>query len=243
MLAIKSITKRYGGVKALDKCSFKVEQGQIVGLVGPNGAGKTTLFDVISGLVSADNGSVLLDGKNLLGVRSDEIAQLGLARTWQQVRLFDNLLVYHHLVMAENDEDVGLMRNLFANKKHFNWDRHKEHLLDFGLDKKVKQPVSSLSYGQRKLLQLAMATLKPHKLLLLDEPVAGVNQVVQEKIEQLLLGLKERGETVVIIEHDMEFVKKLADKLVVLDQGKVLTEGGPGIVLRDQRVIDSYLGL
>lgn len=250
-LSIKNITKRFGGVTALRRCSFDIERNKITAIIGPNGAGKTTLFDVISGAVRADKGRVIFDGMNLTELADYEIANSGIVRTWQQVRLFKNLTLADHLAMVENNDDTKLLSSLLR-WSHQNRPDDENYIRGFGIDltslklrgtgRPLNTLASELSYGQRKLLQLALALRKPHELLLLDEPVAGVNQVIQQKIESLLVELKKKSETVVIIEHDIEFVKKLADKVVVMDAGRVLIEGLPGRVLSDRRVIEAYLG-
>lgn len=243
MLQIQNLTKSFGGIKALQGCTFAIKPSQITAVIGPNGAGKTTLFDVMSGLLSTDSGAVILNQENILRLRSDEIANLGISRTFQQVRLFRNLTILDHLIMAEGNEDTKLVRNLLAvGRKAVSPKTYDSWLKAYGLDKPLETLVSNLSYGQRKLLQLAMAVLKPHRMLLLDEPVAGVNKVVQAEIEKILLELKSQGETVVLIDHDMEFVRRLADKVVVMDAGRVLVEGPPNVVLKDQRVLEAYLG-
>lgn len=241
MLEVKNVHKSFGGVKALDGCSFRIEENQITALIGPNGAGKTTLFDIISGLLSSDSGQIFLAGKEITNLRPDEIANAGVSRTFQQVRLFKNLTILDHLLMAQDNQDVKLLANLI-NGNHIDKEKYKAYISSFGIEKKLETKVSDLSYGQRKLLNMAIAFLKMHKILLLDEPVAGVNKVLQKQIEKILLKFKEEKKTILIIEHDMEFVKKLADWVIVLDQGKVLAEGKPNEVLKLPKVLEAYLG-
>jgi ABC-type branched-subunit amino acid transport system ATPase component len=241
MLTVKNIHKSFGGVKALDGCSFEIQENKITALIGPNGAGKTTLFDIISGLLPANFGEIYLEGRNIANWRPDEIANLGIARTFQQVRLFKNLTILDHLLMAKDNQDVKLLANLI-NGNHIDKKKYKAYIASFGIEKKLDTKVSDLSYGQRKLLNMAIAFLKMHKILLLDEPVAGVNKVLQKQIEKLLLKFKEEKKTILIIEHDMEFVKKLADWVIVLDQGKVIAEGAPNQVLKLPHVLEAYLG-
>jgi len=241
MLEVKNVYKSFGGVKALDGCSFRIEENQITALIGPNGAGKTTLFDIISGLLSSDSGQIFLAGKEITNLRPDEIANAGVSRTFQQVRLFKNLTILDHLLMAQDNQDVKLLANLI-NGNHIDKEKYKAYISSFGIEKKLETKVSDLSYGQRKLLNMAIAFLKMHKILLLDEPVAGVNKVLQKQIEKILLKFKEEKKTILIIEHDMEFVKKLADWVIVLDQGKVLAEGKPNEVLKLPKVLEAYLG-
>ena len=157
------------------------------------------------------------------------------------VRLFKNLTIADHLAMAEGNDDTRFFRSLLPDTKSAT-EEYQSYIESFGIERPTETIVRDLSYGQRKLLQLAIALRKPHTLLLLDEPVAGVNAVIQQKIENLLMDLKKKGETIAIIEHDIEFVRKLADKVIVLDAGKVLLQGLPETVLRDKRVIEAYLG-
>jgi branched-chain amino acid transport system ATP-binding protein len=241
MLTVKNIHKSFGGVKAVAGSDFEVKENMITALIGPNGAGKTTLFDIISGLLPADKGQIFLDGKEITNLRPDVIANLGISRTFQQVRLFKNLTILDHLLMAQDNLDIKIVKNMIKNQAVAKKD-YKEYILEFGLKKKLDTKVTDLSYGQRKLLNMAIAFLKMHKILLLDEPVAGVNKVLQKDIEATLMKFKEEKKTILVIEHDMEFVKKLADWVIVLDQGKVLAQGEPNKVLRDPKVLEAYLG-
>ncbi|MBI4021955.1 MAG: ATP-binding cassette domain-containing protein [Candidatus Andersenbacteria bacterium] len=241
MLEIRNITKKFGGVTALNKCSFTVPRHKITALIGPNGAGKTTLFDVISGLVAPDKGDILIDNQKLMGQRPHQISLLGIARTWQQVRLFKYLTMVDHLQLAESTTDTKLFQNLVKQPK-VDTARYQKVIEDFAIDRPLDTVVTDLSYGQRKLLQLALVVVKPHRLLLLDEPVAGVNAVVQQRIENLLLSWPVKDETIIIVEHDIEFVQRLADYVVVMNQGCVLAEGKPENVLPDPRVAEAYLG-
>lgn len=241
MLLIKHITKSFGGVKAIQGSNFEIQDNQVTALIGPNGAGKTTLFDLITGFLRPDSGQVLFQGKDTTKMASYKIARLGISRTFQQVRLFRYLTILDHLRMVEDHEDIKLLKNMFIRKKI----DHKKYqaILDvYGIKRDLNTLVSELSYGQRKLLQLALAVAQPHTLLLLDEPVAGVNKVMQKQIEDILLGLKKKGETMILIDHDMEFIARLADHVIVLDAGVVLVEGEPKKVLKDPRVLEAYLG-
>jgi len=244
MLKIKNLTKYFGGIKAVDNCSFEIEPNKITALIGPNGAGKTTIFDIASGLLNANSGKILFEGKNILGLSACKIANLGISRSFQRVRLFKNLTILDHLLMIEDNEDTKIFKQFFSKQKISSEEinRYKELLAKFSIEKGLDACVADLSYGQRKLLQMMLMLEKTHKILLLDEPVAGINKVLQRKIEELLIELKEKNETVVIIEHDIEFIKKIADYIVVLDEGKVLIEGAPDKVLKDKRVLQAYLG-
>ena len=241
MLTIENITKSFGGVQAIRGSNFLVERGKVTALIGPNGAGKTTLFDIISGLVKPDAGRVLLDGTDITTLSPHERANRGLSRTFQQVRLFRYLTILDHLVMVENNLDTKLWR-AFIKRIRTQSEAYQEVLEQFGIERSVDTVVSDLSYGQRKLLQIAIALRRTHQILLLDEPVAGVNSVVQERIENLLLDLKGKGETILLIDHDMNFIRRLADHIIALDAGAVLAEGAPQVVLNDPRVLEAYLG-
>jgi branched-chain amino acid transport system ATP-binding protein len=241
MLEVKNIKKSFGGVKAIDDISFVVEKGESVAIIGPNGAGKTTLFDIITGLIKADSGEVWLDGKNITAEEIHKRASLGISRIFQQVRLFRNLTIADHLRLVWNDLDTKLWRNVFAPDK-INKTGMKNWLERFFLEKGLETIVKELSYGQRKLMQIAMAVKRQHKILLLDEPVAGVNSVAQEQIENILLDLKKQGETIILIDHDMNFVKRLADKIVVLDAGRILLVGTSDNVINDPKLLTAYLG-
>jgi branched-chain amino acid transport system ATP-binding protein len=241
MLQVSNINKSFHSTHALNGCSLTANSNKITAIVGPNGAGKTTLFNIVSGYTKPDSGSILLSDNNLRGLRPHDIYRLGVARTWQQVNLFKSLLVWQHLVIAENNNDSKIINNLIHHE-NTPWQRYKKHLKDYGLDNYLKTQVGSLSFGQSKLLQLAMVLLRNNQLILLDEPIAGVNHVVQQRIEKILLNLKKRNRTLVLIEHNIEFVKKIADKVIVLNQGKVLAEGKPTEIFNNQKVINSYLG-
>lgn len=242
MLELIGITKRFGGVEALKEVSFKISVGKVTAIVGPNGAGKTTLFDVIGGLIRPDSGEVKFNGVAVTYKQPYQIARLGFSRTFQQVRLFKFLSIADHLIMAESGDDEKLIHNFVRHSK-IDLDKYREICSTFGITKDPLTLVSDLSYGQRKLLNMAMAFNQPHKLLMLDEPVAGVNTVTQEKIENLLLRMKEKKETILLIDHDMEFVRRMADQIIFLDAGRVLCTGTPAEVLSNQIVAEAYLGI
>ena len=240
MLTIQNIHKSFGGVRALDGSNFVIPKNQVTALIGPNGAGKTTLFDIICGLTRPDSGKIIFNGSDITKLATYKIANLGISRTFQQVRLFRNLSILDHLLMSENNDDTKLFKNFF--QKNIKPKNYQNLLEEFGIKKTSDALVCDLSYGQRKLLQIAMALNKPHKILLLDEPVAGVNNLVQTEIENLLLKLKAKGETILLIDHDMNFVKRLSDHVIALDAGKMITEGSPAEVLNNERVLEAYLG-
>ncbi len=241
MLFVKNIKKSFGGVQAIKGFNFVVPKGKITALIGPNGAGKTTLFDIICGLIKPDEGVIFFEDSNITGLAPHLVANRGISRTFQQVRLFKNLTIFDHLTLIKNNDDARLFKNIFLAQVD-DAGIYKELLGRFGLTKPLATKISDLSFGQRKLLQIVMALQKTHKLLMFDEPVAGVNSVVRQKIEDLLLELKGLGETMLIIDHDMVFVRRLADYVVAFDAGQVVAEGTPNEVLNNQVVIESYLG-
>ncbi len=242
MLNVSRITKSFGGLQAIRGSDFSIEKGKTTALIGPNGAGKTTLFDIISGYTQADTGEVVFKDQQILGKPPYDIANMGMSRTFQQVRLFKYLTIRQHIHMTTGNSDMNLIDNVLGRDNHEMSDY--QYVLDeFGIKKSLDALVSNLSYGQRKLLHIAMALKKKHDLLMLDEPVAGVNAVIQEKIENLLVELKEKGQTMLIIDHDMQFVRRLADHVIMLDAGSVVIQGDPEVVLQDERVLNAYLGV
>ena len=243
MLKTTNVSKSFGGIHAVDNCSCRVEQNRITGLIGPNGAGKTTLFDLITGFINADRGSITFMNQDITNKETHTIANRGISRTFQQVRLFKHLTIREHLYMAMDNEDTPLFKNIFRSSKDTEKERQAQQVLErVGLKKSLDTYAHNLSYGQRKLLDLAMALVKPHKFLMLDEPVAGVNPFVRQEIKKILLSLKKQGATVLVIEHDMDFVMDICDTIIVLDAGKVLKEGRPKEIQNDKKVLEAYLG-
>ena len=226
MISLKNISKSFGGVKAVDKCTFEVKENTITSLIGPNGAGKTTVFNIISGLAKPDSGAIRLMGKNITGIQAYKVAQAGISRTFQITKVFRNLTIKDNLLIAKktNEEEM------------------KKVLDSVYLDKPLDTIASELSYGQQRLLELARALLMPHSLLMLDEPTAGVNPKVRQELKTILKKLRKDGKTVLLIEHDMEFVMDISDNVIVLNEGKVLREGKPKDIMKDKKVLEAYLG-
>ncbi len=241
MIEIENISKKFGGVKALQDCSLKIDKRKITVIIGPNGSGKSTLFNVISQLVNEDNGRVILDKTCISDKKDFEISRLGLSRTFQEVRLFRNMTIKEHLEIALSQKDESAIESLF--RKELKQEKRIKEILEFvGLDKSLQTLAVDLSYGQRKLLDLAVAIAKPHKALLLDEPVAGINPKLREKIKDILRNLNKQGETILLIEHDMNFVMGIADYIYVLDEGKVIAKGKPSQIKNNKKVLEAYLG-
>lgn len=226
MLSLKNISKSFGGVKAVNKCNFDVEENTITSLIGPNGAGKTTVFNIVSGLTSPDAGTIKLANKNITGMPAYKIAQSGISRTFQLTKVFRNLSVRDNMLIAKKTND----------------DEIKKVLKSIYFEKSLDAIASELSYGQQRLLELARALLMPHSLLMLDEPTAGVNPRIRQEFKSILKNLRKEGRTVLLIEHDMEFVMDISDRVIVLNEGRVLKEGKPKDVVKDKRVLEAYLG-
>lgn len=226
MLSLKNISKSFGGVKAVDRCSFEVEENTITSLIGPNGAGKTTVFNITSGLTKPDSGTIKLDNKNITSFPAYKIAQAGISRTFQLTKVFRNMSIKDNLLIAKNTNEAEM----------------KQVLESVYLHKPLDAIASELSYGQQRLLELARALLKPHLLLMLDEPTAGVNPRIRQELKSILKNLKKEGKTVLLIEHDMDFVMDISDTVIVLNEGKVLKIGKPKDIVRDKRVLEAYLG-
>ena len=244
LLKIKNLLKTFGGVKAIDNCSFNIKESIITALIGPNGSGKTTLFNLVSGLIKADSGKIIFDNVDITNKSPEFISNLGISRAFQQSQLFDNLTLEENLLLAFNNEDTKFFKNLFNFHKITEEEKEKIHyyLKMINLERHLHHLAREFSYGQRKLIELIRAILNPHKLLMLDEPVAGVNPQLRNKIIDILLGLKEKEETILLIEHDMYFTFNIADYIIVLDKGKPIAEGTPQEIKENQKVLQVYLG-
>jgi branched-chain amino acid transport system ATP-binding protein len=248
ILTVEDVAKAYRGVTALGGASLRVEAGSITGLIGPNGSGKSTLFDCISGFQPKDRGRVVLDGQDISRLSAHRIARAGLRRTFQQLRVFPTLSLRANLFASgQSGPGFSLFQELLRTpgvRAHDSALRVRaEELLDqTGLARLADQPAAGLSYGQKKLLELGMALMGRPKLLLLDEPMAGVNPTLIEGLKQALLRVRAGGIPVLIIEHNLKLMFEICDWIFVLDRGRILAEGTPRTVADDQRVIQAYLG-
>jgi len=243
ILELNQVYKSFGGVKANQNISLAVEQGSIVGLIGPNGSGKTTLFNSIVGSHPIDGGSIKFNGKEVSELPVPIIAKLGLLRTFQQTRVYGKLNCVDNMLISHKPENDGLF-SVFSSIP-LGLTEKAEQLLEFvGLYKKRKLLAGDLSFGQQKLLEMAMALMNEPKMLLLDEPTAGINPtLINGIIERLIRVNGEFGITLLVIEHNMRVVMGLAQRIFCLAHGEMLAEGSPEEIKDDQRVIDAYLGV
>jgi len=244
MLSIHNLSKHFGGVRAVNDCSFSVKKGKITALIGPNGSGKSTVFNLVSGVLVPDFGTINFDGVNITKKSVEWISNLGLSRIFQQSRLFNNLTIRENLFLALKNDDQVFWKSLFALNKFSKLDEARvlDALKVVGLEGKINSTARELSFGQKRLVEITKALLKPHKLLMLDEPVAGVTPAMREKIAKMLLELKKEKETVLLIEHDMNFTLSIADEVIVLDEGKVIAHGTPKEIRKNPKVLEAYLG-
>ncbi|MAW05508.1 MAG: ABC transporter ATP-binding protein [Deltaproteobacteria bacterium] len=243
ILEVDQVYKHFGGVKANENVSLNVEEGSIVGLIGPNGSGKTTLFNSIVGTHPIDQGSIYFEGKEISSLPIPAVAKLGLLRTFQQTRIYEKLNCIQNMLVSTKPENDTVF-NIFAKVPH-NLTEKSENLLKFvGLYQKRNLRAGDLSFGQQKLLELAMALINEPKMLLLDEPTAGINPtLINGIIDRLIKVNKEFGITLLVIEHNMRVIMSLAQKIFCLAHGQLLAEGSPEQIKNDHRVIDAYLGV
>lgn len=246
VLEIEQVVKTFDGVRALDSLSLAIEQRQIVSLIGPNGAGKTTLFNVICGFLSPEDGSVQFRGRPVTGLHPHRIAGLGIGRTFQDLRLLRRATVLENVMLGfqrQAGEAVlhGLVGLRTRREERANVEKARALLEFVGLAGKSHDLGENLSYGQQKLLTLACCLAMDAELLLLDEPVAGIEPETTQKILGLLRQLQAGGKTVFLIEHNIEAVKEVSDTVIVVDEGRKIAEGAPQMVMQDPVVLEAYL--
>lgn len=249
LLEVRELAKAFRGVRAVDGASFAVQPGSITGLIGPNGSGKSTAIDCISGFQRADSGSVHLQGSAINGLPPQRIARLGLTRTFQDVRVYESYSVLENLlVVAKPFEPTNwadaLLRNRKFRETHGQAQRRARDLIELvGLTRLIDAPALILSYGQKKLLAFAAAMMSSPTVVMLDEPVAGVNPTRVNEVAEIVRRANRGGTTFLIVEHNVDFITSLCDHVIVFDRGRKLTEGPPAQVHRDPLVLDAYLGV
>lgn len=249
LLSLENVRKEFGGLVALHKVDFHVNEGEILGIIGPNGAGKTTLINVITGVYDVTEGKITLEDENLAPFNMHQIVQKGVSRTFQNIRLFDGMSVIENLVVGMHTKlEANFFQSIFPSKKEKEeerkaYEKSKELLELVGLQDSADVVATSLSYGEKRRLEIARAMAASPKILLLDEPAAGMNDSESRQLKDLIKKInKEYNKTIVIIEHDMNLMMSVCDRMVVLNFGEKIAEGFPREIQDNPAVIDAYLG-
>lgn len=248
LLQIRNLNKRFAGVQAIFDLSYEVTEGSVTSIIGPNGAGKTTLINMISGVFSPSDGHMLFNGKPLKGLKPHQVAARGIARTFQTVELFGNMSVHENVMLGRHLKSrKGLLSAAFRLPGVFREEadikaRALSVLERVGISEYAHMKAGNLPLGDQKLLEVARALASEPTLLLLDEPAAGLNEVETRKAAKMIMGLKQQGVTVILVEHDMKMVMSISDEILVLNYGAKIAEGSPTSIRRDPGVIKAYLG-
>jgi ABC-type branched-subunit amino acid transport system ATPase component len=240
ILQTKNLTKHFDGIKAVNELSIEVEKGKITSIIGPNGSGKTTLINLLSGMVKIDDGVITVKSKKFESIKSHEINFYGVTRTFQDVRLFEQMTVLDNILVVLTERNV--FSSLFEKHQEYHLKKAEEVLQKIGLWEKRNQLAVNLSYGQRKLLEIARVLVMKAEIILLDEPFAGLFPEMVKIVSSIVEELKQKGKTVILIEHNINLIRELSDHIFVMDEGKLLAEGEPRKVLEQREVVEAYLG-
>jgi branched-chain amino acid transport system ATP-binding protein len=249
VLAVRGLSRAFRGLQALADYEVDLQHGEILGVIGPNGAGKTTLFNIITGFIKPTSGSVAFRGEEITGHKPDDIARTGIARTFQNIRMFSSMTVLENVVSAQQvrhpssfAETVLSLPSFLRNERGMR-DRAIAHLASLGLDEYADQAATSLAYGLQRKLEIARALATEPAILLLDEPAAGMNHQETAELTRFIRTIRDRHElTVIVIEHDMSLIMRLCDRIQVLNYGRIIAEGTPGEIRINPAVIEAYLG-
>ncbi len=249
ILKIDNITMKFGGVTAIDRLNFSVDKGEIYGLIGPNGAGKTTIFNIITGNYKPTEGRVIFNGEDITGTKPDKIVYKGIARTFQNIRLFKSMSVLDNILIGFHDRtNYTYLEAILRLPRYHKYEKQiKKEAMDileeFGIAKFADSEATALSYGNQRKVEIARALATGPKLLLLDEPAAGMNPIETEELSHIIHKIKKDYDlTILLIEHDMKFVNNMCDRVTVLDYGEKIFDGKPADAIVDEKVVAAYLG-
>lgn len=248
LLEVKGLTKKFGGLAAVSEVDFQVNKGEIVSIIGPNGAGKTTIFNLLTGIYDLTSGSIYLDGKKIDGKKPQEIVKAGISRTFQNIRLFKNMRVIENVLLGMSINtnysfwDALLRTKNYLKKEKIYQEKAIEILKSIGMEDKIHEYANNLPYGEQRKLEIARAIATGAKIILLDEPAAGMNPQESQELLSFIKNLRNNGITIIMIEHDMSVVMSISDRIYVLDYGKQIAHGLPNEIATNPKVISAYLG-